>query len=466
VRVAEPRLAPRAIETTIAFVPAKGRVKRFTLRYRYDRAVVGNGWRAANHARVLAATPAVNYALFAKRLVLDYAVTKEDRAWIERAIAVTAREQVLNRFATESPHPLILPEYHTPVGDFVPAMVERTARLVAGRDRAPRGEAAPASDPGRFAVLSSGGKESLLTYGLLRELGREVHPVFVNESGRHWHTALTSWRHLSAADPRARRVWTDVDRLYVGANRILPCVRPDFQRVAADVYPTQLWTFSNYQLAALPVLWADGAGTLAMGNEYDEGPWPEVKGVRHWHGIHDQSVEFDAAASEYYVRKAWGVAQTSLVRPLTCYAIQGLLGTRYPDLFETQTSCHATTIRRDARGDTTVVPCGRCSKCLGVLLFLGANGLDATRIRYRSEDVGALAARVGDTRLKLDEGEAEHALASLVARGWRFEGSANGFEPRRHRGAVALHERGWRPPRGIGAGLRRIFREGLSAGRR
>ncbi|MFP3912873.1 MAG: hypothetical protein ACLFUT_12435, partial [Desulfobacteraceae bacterium] len=42
----------------------------------------------------------------------------------------------------------------------------------------------------RHAVSSSGGKESLLTYGLLQELGIETHPLFVNESGRHWFTAL------------------------------------------------------------------------------------------------------------------------------------------------------------------------------------------------------------------------------------------------------------------------------------
>ncbi len=50
----------------------------------------------------------------------------------------------------------------------------------------------------RWAVLSSGGKDSLLSFGLLRELGCEVHSIFVNESGRHWFTALNAYRHFAS----------------------------------------------------------------------------------------------------------------------------------------------------------------------------------------------------------------------------------------------------------------------------
>ena len=69
-------------------------------------------------------------------------------------------------------------------------------------------------DPGRHAVLSSGGKDSLLTYGLLQEIGREVHPIFVNESGRHWFTALNAYRHFESKVPHTARVWTNCDRVF------------------------------------------------------------------------------------------------------------------------------------------------------------------------------------------------------------------------------------------------------------
>ena len=96
------------------------------------------------------------------------------------------------------------------------------ARLDAGEQlhgQAGEGERLPAArtgwaepDPEKHAVLSSGGKDSLLSYGLLAEAGRDVHPVFVNESGRHWFTALNAYRHFSTEEKNTARVWTDVER--------------------------------------------------------------------------------------------------------------------------------------------------------------------------------------------------------------------------------------------------------------
>ncbi len=87
------------------------------------------------------------------------------------------------------------------------------------------------------AVLSSGGKDSLLTFGLLREIGLETHPIYVNESGRHWFTALNAYRHFSLNVPNTARVWTNSDRLFSWMLRQLPFVRKDFQSVRSDAYP-------------------------------------------------------------------------------------------------------------------------------------------------------------------------------------------------------------------------------------
>ncbi len=78
---------------------------------------------------------------------------------------------------------------------------------------------------------SSGGKDSLLSYGLLRELGVETHPVFVNESGRHWFTALNAYRGMKETVPNTGRVWTDCDRVYNWMLRRLPFVRQDYATV-------------------------------------------------------------------------------------------------------------------------------------------------------------------------------------------------------------------------------------------
>ena len=428
-RVSEPIIRPDATVSTYRFTLRDGTTRDVVLRWKYDVPFYGRGaspWDLRNHARLHHAIASINYALFADRIVLDFPLTEVDVAYVRAMQDVTAREQYLTRFVREEPHPLILPEYHVRPEEFEPEAVKDLARLDVEVEEPQAVERAPA-DPHRYAVLSSGGKESLLTYAVLRELGEDVTPVYVNESGRHWHTAVTSHRHHMATQPGTRRFWTTVDRLYVAANRLLPFVRPDFQRVAADVYPVQLFTFNSYQMAVAGWALAAGVGTLLMGNEFDEGPWPEVNGVRHYHGIYDQSQEFDDLLTRLYADKGWRLRQTSLVRALSSLVIQDILVARYPDLAATQTSCHATHVK-----DSVVRPCGRCSKCLGVLLFLLAAGHDPTRLRYTQDDVARLGERLGRTHIKVDEAEAEHAMWLAQQRGWRFEGSANGFAPRAH----------------------------------
>lgn len=426
VRVSEPIIRPDATTSTYRFTARDGGVHEVELHWKFDRPVYAPLDAAMrNQARLHHSIPSINYALFAERIAFDFPLAREDLAYHRAMHDVTACEQYLTRFVRDEPHVLIQPEYHVPPAEFEPEAVKSLASLEAPAEDSPA--VGRRADSGRYAVLSSGGKESLLTYGVLRELGEDVTPVYVNESGRHWYTALTSYRHHQEREPRTRRIWTSIDRLYVAANRLLPFVRPDFQRVAADVYPTQLFTFNSYQIAVAGLALADGIGTLLMGNEFDEGPWPEVKGVRHYYGIYDQSQEFDGVLNAFYAEKGWPVRQTSLLRSLSSLVIEDLLASRYKDLVATQTSCHATHIK-----DGVVRPCGRCSKCLGVLLFLLAGGHDPARLRYAKQDVDALGARLARTHIKVDQAEAEHAMWLAARRGWRFEGSANGFQPREH----------------------------------
>lgn len=457
-RVSDPALRKDSSTSTYTFVDRRGRRSPLKLHYKFPAPLYADANEAMRgHARLHHSIAALNYGLFCERIVYEFPLTARDLAYLREMEDATAREQYLTRFVRDEPHPLILPRFHVTPDAFEPEAVARVAKLETDgtSEEAPRDRSA---DTERYAVLSSGGKESLLTYGILRELGEEVFPVYVNESGRHWHTALMAHRLHERTEPRTRRIWSSIDRLYVGANRLLPCVRPDFQRVAADVYPIQLFTFNSYQLAVAGLAMHEGIGTMLMGNEFDEGPWPEVKGVRHWHGIYDQSQDFDLRFNAFLQDKGWGLRQTSLMRALSSLAIEDLLATRYPDLLKVQTSCHATHVRAGR-----VLPCGRCSKCLGVLLFLLAGGHDPKKLRYQAEDVRKLGARVAATHVKVDQAEAEHAMWLAQQRGWRFEGSANGFEPREHAEVQAIRfhpemsRRESMPPE-IAARVYRIFR--------
>ncbi|MEA3200377.1 MAG: hypothetical protein QOE90_1805 [Thermoplasmata archaeon] len=426
-RVSDPLVAPDATTSIYTFVDHAGKRTDIELRWKFPVPLYANADDVMrNHARLHHAIPSLNYGLFCERVVLEFPLEPSDVAYLRQMQGITAREQYLTRFVTDEPHPLILPEFHVKPEDFEPEAVDDLAEIVVEERRV---EGPPrVVDPERFAVLSSGGKESLLTYGLLRELGRDVSPVYVNESGRHWHTALLAHRLHERTDPRTRRIWSSIDRLYVAANKLLPCVRQDWQRLEADVYPIQLFTFNSYQIAVAGLCLHEGIGTMLMGNEFDEGPWPEVKGVRHWWGIYDQSQEFDLVLNAYFAEKKWGgLTQTSLLRTLSSLLIEDLLATRYPDLLTVQTSCHATHME-----DGAPAPCGRCSKCQGVILLLLAGGHDPAKLRYAKEDVDALAHRIAESEIKVDQVEAEHAMWMAQQRGWRFEGSGNGYAPREH----------------------------------
>lgn len=427
-RVSDPVLRKDSSSSQYTFVDRKGKRHSILLHYKfpaplYDDAPDGSAMR--NHARVHHGIASLNYGLFCDRIVFDFALTDADLAYYRAMQRITAQEQYLNRFVGDEPHTLVKEEYWVPTAEFDPRAVERLAEVVT--PGTVEEASAPACDPDRYAVLSSGGKESLLTYGILRELGEDVSPIYVNESGRHWYTALMAHRYHERTEPRTGRIWTSIDRLYVAANRLLPCIRKDFQTVAADVYPVQLFTFNSYQMAVAGLAMHKGIGTMLMGNEFDEGPWPTVKGVPHWYGIYDQSQEFDLVLNDHFAKKGWGVRQTSLLRTLSSLSIQDLLATRYPELAKVQTSCHATHIRAGK-----VIPCGRCSKCQGVLLFLLGGGHDPKLMRYRAEDIRELGSRVATTHIKVEQVEAEHSMWLAQQRGWKFEGSPNGYVPRPH----------------------------------
>ncbi|MFW6099512.1 MAG: creatininase family protein [Thermodesulfobacteriota bacterium] len=193
----------------------------------------------------------------------------------------------------------------------------------------------------RHAVSSSGGKESLLTYGLLQELGIETHPLFVNESGRHWFTALNAYRHFKDRVPHTSRVWVNSDRVFSWVLQHLPFIRKNFKAIRSDEYPIRLWTVAIFLFGILPLLRKREIGRLLIGDEYDTTVTTRSYGISHYHGLFDQSLDFDTALSRYFLQKGWTVSQFSILRPLSEMLIEKILAHRYPHLLALQTSGRA-----------------------------------------------------------------------------------------------------------------------------
>ncbi len=384
------QLEPRRLTAPYRVV-RDGAESSIDLVYRYDEDVFEPDDPAArNLAAMIAAQVALNYGLFCREIVLRGPFDAADRRLLTEMAANTAREIYVKKFLEHNPF-LVGPAASLPA-------VKRESYLAADlvfpdADRVEKPAAGWAGDRSRFAVLASGGKDSLLSLGLLTEMGHETHSLFVAESGRHWLTALNAHRHLSATRPETTaRVWTSSDRVFSAMLRHLPFVRPDFARVRADEYPIRLWTVAVFLFGALPLVRKRGVGRLVVGDEFDCTHRTSREGITHYDGLYDQSRYFDEALTRYFGRKGWGLAQFSILRPLSELLIQTTLVQRYPDLQRHQMSCHAAHVEEER-----VRPCGRCEKCRRIVGMLLAVGADPEASGYTEAQVrdclAALAAK-------------------------------------------------------------------------
>lgn len=395
---------------TAAYTVVKdGTSETFDFAYKYDEPVFDPADPGArNLAAMIAAQVALNYGLFCRQIVFHDAFDETDRTLLREMAKNTAREIYVLKFLEPNPF-LIGAAAQLPVvrkQSYLQAELVFTSaqqRIAAGPWTTERG---------RHAVLSSGGKDSLLTFGLLREMGHDVHSVFINESGRHWFTALNAYRHFAAHVPNTARVWTNSDRLFAWMLRHLPFIRPDFADVRADIYPIRLYTVAVFLFGALPLLRKRGVGRLLIGDEYDTTERRSYQGITHYSGLFDQSRHFDEILTRYYSRKGWGISQFSILRPVSEFLIQKTLAERYPDLLRLQVSCHA------AHKDGELVrPCGKCEKCRRIISMLAAWDMDPGMCGYRESQIQPALNALASQGLHQESAGVEHLLATLRAAG-------------------------------------------------
>ncbi|HKQ62983.1 MAG TPA: creatininase family protein [Candidatus Polarisedimenticolaceae bacterium] len=416
------RLAARRLTVPYRVV-RRGRAATIDLVYRYGEDVFRPEEPASrNLGAMIGAQLALNYGLVCRELVLLGPFDAADRSFLQEMARNTAREIYVNKFL--EPNPFL----RGAAAGLAPQRRESymQARLVfpdaRGAHSAGRGHDWLV-EHSRHAVLSSGGKDSLLSFGLLRELGREVHPIFLNEAGRHWYTALNAYRHLEHETPQTTRVWTNSDRVFSWMLRHFPFIRPDFAAVRADDYPIRLWTVAVFLFGALPLMRQRGIGRLVIGDEYDTSRRLTHKGIPHYDGLYDQSRWFDAALTRYYRRKGWGISQFSVLRPLSELLIQKILLQRYPQLLAHQVSCHAAHL-----DDGRARPCGRCEKCRRIVGLLVALGGDPTACGYTPEQVEPCLRALAEQGVRTEAEAVQHLLWLLSSAG-RIAASAGRAAP-------------------------------------
>lgn len=354
----------------------------FELIYKFEEPVfIPDDPDSINLASIIAAQVAINYGLFCHKIIFHGLYDKNDRDFIKKAAENTAREIYVKKFL--EPNPFII----GPAAEI--SLVKKNNYLEAELEfkkndweTAAEHKKVREINEKKCAVLSSGGKESLLTYGIMNELGCETHPVFINESGRHWFTALNAYRYFNSNIPETVRVWTNADRIFNRMLKYLPFIRQDFSSLRSDDYPVRLWTVAVFLFGAVPVLKKRGIHRLLIGDEYDSTVKANYKGIPHYDGLFDQSIFFDRFITGYLQKKEWGISVFSIVRPLSELLIEKVLVERYPYLQEQQVSCHAGHMEGER-----VKPCGRCEKCRRIVAMLSALDRDPAACGYTRENI-------------------------------------------------------------------------------
>lgn len=379
----------------------------FRLFYTYNHDVNLN----ENLAGLMGISAVINYSLFTERIILDFPTSKADRKMIEEMVRMNNREVFINRLC-RGRYDFFRSEFLPGDEDITPENSAGDVQIIFTRDFE---DQYVISNPVCSAVMSSGGKESLLTYGLIREITDSPIPYFFNESGGHWMAAKHSYDVIKT-HTKAAKVWSNIDRFYNYMNHKMPILDPEVSFSWADEYPVQLFLFPVYLFAMLPSLDVLGIGDIAMGNEMDDplekGPY---RGMNHYFGVYDQSLDFQNRFSTYMDEKGFGVHLWSALYNIYGSVVENILVNRYPDLFLLQRSCHSC---HYDNGD--VFPCGKCSKCLGVRLFLEYAGGSPEKIHYPPSS--SLMDLVKKEKMKLDPEELTFLTEGLI-RGIYKEGT-------------------------------------------
>ncbi len=352
-------------------------------------------------ARLISISPLVNYSLFTSEIRAEFPINKEDYDFFNEMMKINSVEVYINKLIKR-------PEFFKK--SYIPKeAIREDAEYIPKMNFSINNYNKSIKGDGSVAILSSGGKESLLTYGIMKEIGSKVFPIYVNESGGHWKTAKMAYDYMSSSDINTKKVWTTVDRFYRKMNEKVSILNEKALKMWSDTYPIQLFIFPVYIFHILPFIRSFKISYVMKGDEFDDPrnirPFNEIK---HFYGIYDQTQEFDRRITSYFKSKNYDVTFFSAVRSISGYVEERILFKRYPELARLQRSCHSCHYEKGE-----IVPCGRCSKCNGILLFLEANGLDPSIINYKQEDIDDFIKTYNERLYRLDDDEKEHSIYKL-----------------------------------------------------
>lgn len=157
-----------------------GKADSTTLTYKYEENVFSvDDPDSQNLAAMIAVQVAFNYGLFCNELVFHDCFDRCDKRFIKDMVENTAREIYVNKLIHHNS--FLEKEYLnltvSKLDYYCQADIIFTSEAKYKYNSKKRDKKLWDVDNSTYSVLSSGGKDSLLSFGLLNEIGHEVHPV-------------------------------------------------------------------------------------------------------------------------------------------------------------------------------------------------------------------------------------------------------------------------------------------------
>ncbi|NNF02124.1 MAG: hypothetical protein HKN22_05530 [Bacteroidia bacterium] len=360
-----------------------------------------------NLASLMLAQVAMNYGLFCKKIIFDGLYDSHDKRLIIDMIENTCREIYVNKLLSKNEF------LKSPIDKL---KVEKKKKYTAAKILfintnnwvSKKDKVVESPDKNKYAILSSGGKDSLLSYGILNE-HFEAHPVYVNESGRHWYTAYNAYHQFQKSEKNTAKVWCNSDRIFNWMLRHMPFIKENFQNIRSDIYPIRLWTVAVFLFGVLPIARKRNIKNIIIGNEYDTTLTLNYNGITHYAALYDQSKYFDNAFSRFYKKKGWNHFQFSLLRSLSELMIEKILIKRYPELQKHQVSCHSA----HKKGER-MMPCANCEKCRRIVAMLRALSEDPKNCGYTEEQIKKCLSSLETQKVKQIGSDAQHLYHMLL----------------------------------------------------
>ncbi|MGC8608799.1 MAG: metal-binding protein, partial [Thermoplasmata archaeon] len=349
-------------------------------------------------AGLILTMPVINYAYFTKEIYLDFSIDRTSFDMIREFIKINNVETFINS--------IVRRRYNFFTEAYLPSENDITQKNAQGNTTVAAKSVTQLNtnwitDKQKTMILSSGGKESLLSFGIMNEINSVTYPVFFNESGGHWKTAKVAYDYFRNNIENTHKVWSNVDRFYGFMNNSMNILNRNEIAKKADSYPIQMFIFPVFIFSMLPYVKKYGIGNIILGDEFDDTVYETpYKGIKHYFGVYDQTNDFNITISEYFKKIGIDSDVFSIVYPIFGTLVEKILVNRYPDLFKNQRSCHL--CRYEGK---TVKPCGECTKCLGILLFVLNAGGNPEDIGYSRKNVTDLKANIEKANMRLDPSE-------------------------------------------------------------